>query len=106
MYTEEFDTPGGEPFSVIIGDYEISHRPSRSHPTDDVEALGAIAQVAAAAFAPFIAGAPIAVRPGRLRGTRARPRFATKLRPARISEVAESPRVEDARFVGLTMPRS
>lgn len=57
VYEEEFGRPGGEPFSVLLGDYEIRHRPSREHPIDDVSVLTAISQVAAAAFAPFIAGA-------------------------------------------------
>jgi type VI secretion system protein ImpD len=51
VYNEEFDTPGGEPFGVLIGDYEFSHHP------EDVEILQVVSQVAAAAFAPFIAGA-------------------------------------------------
>ena len=27
IYSEEYGTPGGEPYGVIIGDYEISHKP-------------------------------------------------------------------------------
>ncbi|MDI9443455.1 MAG: type VI secretion system contractile sheath large subunit, partial [Planctomycetota bacterium] len=36
IYSEEFDTPGGEPFGVLIGDYEIHPRASAAHPIDDV----------------------------------------------------------------------
>jgi type VI secretion system protein ImpD len=106
VYTEEFDTPGGEPFSVLIGDYEISHRVSRSSPTDDVEALRAIAQVAAAAFAPFIAGAHPSLFglddfAGLERDLDLKRSFQQlgylKWRGLRASE--------DARFVALTMPR-
>ncbi len=106
VYTEEFDTPGGEPFSVLIGDYEISHRVSRGHPTDDVEALGAIAQVAAAAFAPFIAGTHPSLFglddfAGLERDLDLKRSFDQlgylKWRRLRASE--------DARFVALTMPR-
>jgi len=106
VYTEEFDMPGGEPFSVLIGDYEISHRVSRSHPTDDVEALAAIAQTAAAAFAPFIAGAHPSLFgldhfAGLERNLDLRRSFDQlgylKWRRLRASE--------DARFVALTMPR-
>ena len=57
VYSDEFDTPGGEPFSALVGDYEIHLRPDREHPTDDIEALASISQVAAAAFAPFVLGA-------------------------------------------------
>ena len=57
VYSEEYGTPGGEPYGVLIGDYEISHRVSKKHPHDDLTTLEGISQVAAAAFAPFIAGA-------------------------------------------------
>ncbi len=57
VYSEEYGTPGGEPYGVLIGDYEISHRISKRHPHDDIATLEGISQVAAAAFAPFIAGA-------------------------------------------------
>jgi type VI secretion system protein ImpD len=106
VYTEEFDTPGGEPFSVLIGDYEISHRISRSRPTDDVEALGAIAQVAAAAFSPFIAGAHPSLFglddfAGLERDLDLKRSFDQlgylKWRALRASE--------DSRFIALTMPR-
>ncbi len=56
VYSDEFGTPGGEPFGLLLGDYEIRPRPSAEHPVDDVAALTAISQVAAAAFAPFVAG--------------------------------------------------
>ncbi len=57
VYSEEYGTPGGEPYGVLIGDYEISHKPSKNHKHDDIATLEGIAQVAAAAFAPFIAAA-------------------------------------------------
>lgn len=57
IYSEEFGTPGGEPYGVLIGDYEISHKVSKKHPHDDIATLEGMSQVAAAAFAPFIAGA-------------------------------------------------
>jgi len=57
IYSEEYGTPGGEPYGVIIGDYEISHKVSKKHPLDDIATLDGIAQIAAASFAPFIASA-------------------------------------------------
>lgn len=57
IYSEEYGTPGGEPYGVLIGDYEISHKPSQNHKHDDITTLEGLAQVAAAAFSPFIAGA-------------------------------------------------
>lgn len=54
IYNEEYGTPGGEPFGVIIGDYEISHKRSARHPHDDISTLSGMSQIAAASFAPFI----------------------------------------------------
>jgi len=51
IYSEEYGTPGGEPYGVLIGDYEISHQ------HDDIATLEGMAQIAAAAFSPFITGA-------------------------------------------------
>ena len=55
IYSEEYGSPGGEPYGVIIGDYEISHKVSAAHPQDDIATLEALAQIAAASFSPFIA---------------------------------------------------
>ena len=57
IYSKEYGTPGGEPYGVIIGDYEISHRISKNNPHDDIATLEGIAQIAAASLAPFIASA-------------------------------------------------
>src|SRR3954467_4280704 len=57
VYEDEFGMPGGEPYGLLIGDYEVRHLKSRSHPTDDIAALAGMSQVATAAFAPFIVGA-------------------------------------------------
>src|SRR3546814_18145654 len=51
MYEEEYGQLGGEPYGCLIGDYYFDHSPP------DVEMLAGIAQVAAAAHAPFIAAA-------------------------------------------------
>lgn len=57
IYNEEYGTPGGEPYGVIIGDYEIRHKPSHTHPYDDISTLEGLALICAAAFSPFITGA-------------------------------------------------
>jgi type VI secretion system protein ImpD len=106
VYGDEFGHPGGEPFGVLLGDYEIHHRPQPDHPVDDLAALQAIAGVAAAAFAPFITG----VHPSTLDLTS----FVALERPLNLPRTFEQleylkwralRQVEDARFVGLTMPR-
>lgn len=54
VYEDEFGTPGGEPFGMLIGDYRMHHQVSAEHAIDDFEVLQSIAQTAAAAFAPFV----------------------------------------------------
>src|SRR5271157_469776 len=49
LYENEFGMPGGEPYGALIGDYNFDHTPP------DVEILGGMAQIAAAAHAPFLA---------------------------------------------------
>lgn len=48
VYTQEYDTPGGEPISAIIANYEFD----RTAP--DVELLAEVSKVASAAHCPFI----------------------------------------------------
>ena len=57
IYSEEYGSPGGEPYGALIGDYEISHKVTKNSPTDDVSTLAGLAQIAAASFSPFIAAA-------------------------------------------------
>jgi type VI secretion system protein ImpD len=51
IHTEEFDSPGGEPFSIIIADYDFSVK------ENDVNILQHISAIAATSFCPIIAGA-------------------------------------------------
>src|SRR5437762_4905989 len=51
LYENEFGSPGGEPYGALIGDYEFTNHP------DDIELLGKMSNVAAAAFCPFISAA-------------------------------------------------
>jgi type VI secretion system ImpC/EvpB family protein len=106
VYNEEFGTPGGEPYSLLLGDYEVYPRPGPDHPTDDMTTLGGIASVAAAAFAPFIVGA----HPAMLDLTS----FTELELPLDFTRTFEQIEFlkwkslrdrEDARFVGMTLPR-
>src|SRR5688500_15302727 len=51
LYEQEYGQLGGEPYGALIGDYHFDHTPG------DVELLGQMAQIAAAAHAPFLAAA-------------------------------------------------
>jgi type VI secretion system protein ImpD len=57
LYTAEFSTPGGEPFGLVIGDYQITHRPRKGYPAGDLQVLRTVSHVCAAAFSPFITSA-------------------------------------------------
>jgi type VI secretion system protein ImpD len=107
VYEEEFGMPGGQPFGVLLGDYELRHVPAPESPTDDLRALMKMSSVAAAAFAPFIAGA----HPSLLELER----FAELEQPRDLARGFKSSnyvlwrtlrQTEDARFVGLTLPRT
>ena len=57
VHSNEYDTSGGEPFGVIIGDYQVSHKPQKGLKTNDIDTLKDISRVAAASFSPFITSA-------------------------------------------------
>lgn len=106
VYSEEFGTPGGLPFGLMVCDYAVSHKLGPQHPTDDVSALQALAAVAAASFCPFVLGADPALfgvdRFGAL-GTGADPGSVfTSPEHARWQRLRS---MEDTRFLGVTMPR-
>ena len=100
VYEEEYGQFGGEPFGLMVGDYYFDHSPQ------DVQLLGDIAQVAAAAHAPFITAAAPTVMQMDTWSELANPRDLTKifLTPeyAAWRSLRES---EDSRYLGLTMPR-
>lgn len=106
IYDQEFGTPGGEPYGALIGDYELHPRPSSTHPHDDVGILQSISQVAAAAFCPFITG----VSPAMF-GLDSFSTLEQRLNHAKTLEQTEYLKwrafrdTEDARFVGLALPR-
>ncbi|HEY7774770.1 MAG TPA: type VI secretion system contractile sheath large subunit, partial [Marinagarivorans sp.] len=57
IYNQEFGMAGGEPYSILVGDYAVAHKPTKSTPHDDVYTLQIMSHIAAAAFAPFICSA-------------------------------------------------
>jgi type VI secretion system protein ImpC len=100
VYEEEYGQFGGEPFGVLVGDYYFDHSPQ------DVQLLGDIAQVAASAHAPFLAAAAPTVMQMDSWNELANPRDLTKIfqtpEYAAWRSLRES---EDARYIGLCMPR-
>lgn len=100
IYEEEYGQFGGQPFGCLVGDYYFDQSPP------DVELLGEMAKVAAAAHAPFISGgSPSLMQMGSWQEL-ANPRDLSKifLTPeyAAWRSLRES---DDAKYIGLAMPR-
>lgn len=57
LYQNEFDSAGGEPFGIVIGDYEISNGCSAGTIYNDIDTIKEVSRTAAAAFSPFICSA-------------------------------------------------
>lgn len=100
VYSDEYSMFGGEPFGAIVGAYEFSHKPK------DVGLLRNLSGIAASAHAPFIAAA--APQLFRMESWQELPN------PQDLEQIVSSPdyaswqslrESEDARYIGLTMPR-
>ena len=106
IYNQEFGMPGGEPYGVLIGDYEVWHRRGQGHPTDDVAALKAMSQIAAAAFAPFVTGcSPVMLGIDRFRDMGVPIDFSDQFNQPDYVRWRSFQETEDSRFVGLALPR-
>jgi type VI secretion system protein ImpC len=100
VYEEEFGTFGGAPFGALIGDYDVTRQP------EDLYFAEQMSHVAAAAHAPFISAAS-----PELFGLE---NFTDLGKPRDLSKVFDTVEYgkwksfresEDARYVGLTLPR-
>jgi type VI secretion system protein ImpC len=100
LYEEEYGTLGGEPFGCLVGDYYFDHSPM------DVELLGEMSKVAAAAHAPFLSAASPTLFGMESWQDLANPRDLTKIfsvpEYAGWRSLRES---EDSRYLGMCMPR-
>src|SRR5690606_26639435 len=100
VYEEEYGQFGGEPFGCLVGDYYFDHTPP------DVELLGEMAKVCAAAHTPFISASSPALMQMESWQELANPRDLTKIfttpEYAAWRSLRES---DDARYIGLAMPR-
>lgn len=100
VYEAEYGQLGGEPYGCLVGDYYFDHT------APDVALLNDMAQVAAAAHTPFIAGAAPSVMQFQSWQELANPRDLTKIftspEYAPWRSLRES---DDSRYIGLAMPR-
>lgn len=100
LYEEEYGSPGGEPYGCLIGDYHFDHS------APDVEILSGMAQIAAAAHAPFIAGADPGVMNMDSWQELANPRDLTKIfGTAEYASWRSLRESDDSKYLGLAMPR-
>ena len=100
LYEEEYGMPGGSPYGVLIGDYHFDHS------APDVEILNGMGQIAAAAHAPFIAGAAPTLMNMESWQELSNPRDLTKIFQTPEYAPWRSLRAADnSRYIGLAMPR-
>lgn len=106
IYEEEFGTPGGVPYALLIGLHEVRHRPAAGYPTDDITALRHLSAVAAAAFTPIILNASpglfAADSHADLDLRRSLEPLFRQLEYNRLHALQQHP---DTRFLGLVAPR-
>src|SRR3954468_24763942 len=100
VYEYEFGQLGGEPFGCLIGDYYFSHLPT------DVQLLRDLSKIAGAAHAPFFSAAD-----STLMGMDS---WTELMNPRDLGKLFDTPEYaawrsmrdsDDARYVGLCMPR-
>ncbi|ARU58820.1 type VI secretion system protein [Oleiphilus messinensis] len=107
VYSEEFDTPGGEPYGVIVADYDVAHKPFPGHRFDDIPTLERLAEIASASFSPILLNAApelfglerdfdYIVQPFTLHSVFKESEY------IRWNRLRDHP---DARFMGITLPR-
>jgi type VI secretion system protein ImpC len=100
VYESEYGQLGGEPYGCLVGDYYFDHS------APDVELLSGIAQVAAAAHAPFIAAAAPAMMQMDSWQELSNPRDLTKIFQTPEYAAWRSLRdSDDSKYIGLAMPR-
>lgn len=105
IYEDEFGTPGGEPFGLIIADYYVQHRPGRSG-VDDVAVLRGLAGVGAASFCPILlAAAPALFGLDSFRELHPTLDLGRLFQQREYARWRAVQREEDTRFLGILLPQ-
>ncbi|PNY33917.1 type VI secretion system contractile sheath large subunit [Rhodopirellula baltica] len=106
IYEDEFGSPGGEPFSVLVGDYDIYPKVSAERTTDDLFVLRSLAGVAASSFCPVLLAASPALLDlesfSDLQVTRDHAGRLSRPDYLKWNAIRDD---EDSRFVGMVLPR-
>ncbi|BAU58573.1 uncharacterized protein ImpC [Halorhodospira halochloris] len=100
VYVQEYDTPGGEPVAAMISNYEIDCSAA------DITLISEISRIAAAAHCPFIAAAGTSFfGKDSIDEVIKIPDVGSYLDKAEYGRWRGFRETEDARYVGLTLPR-
>lgn len=100
VYEEEYGTSGGEPFSLLIGDYDFDRHPA------EISMLEKLSNVAAASHAPFVAGtSPKMFGIKELTELPAVRDLSARFKADTYSYWKSFRESEDSRYAGLVMPR-
>ncbi|HET6568061.1 MAG TPA: type VI secretion system contractile sheath large subunit [Rhodothermales bacterium] len=100
VYTNAYDQPGADPYSVMIGNYEFTSSPQ------DVALLSQVSKVAASAHCPFISSAgPQFFGKQSFDDWKKVPDLSAYMGTAEYMKWNSFRDSEDSRYVGLTMPR-
>ena len=99
-YTQEYDTPGGEPIAAAISNYEFDRNPQ------DIALLRNISKVAAAAHMPFVGSVgPAFFGKETMEEVAAIKDIANYFDRAEYIKWKSFRDSDDSRYIGLTMPR-
>jgi type VI secretion system protein ImpC len=99
LYEEEYGQLGGEPYGMLVGDYEISRHP------EDINFVKQMSNVAAAAHAPFISAASADMFNLKSFTELPNPRDLSKIfQGAEFAGWRSFRESEDSRYVALTLP--
>ncbi len=100
VYTDEYDTPGGEPYSTMISNFEFDSGP------EDVGLLQEISKVAASCHCPFLGAAtPKFFRKDSVHDLPKIEDLHNYMERTEFLRWNAFRETEDSRYVGLTLPR-
>lgn len=105
VYSEEYDNPGGEPYSILLGCYRMRLKPRPEVGISDIEILQLMSGVAAAAFAPFLTSLePSFFGINRYREMSPLMNVSEMMRQSEYKGWNSLRESEDARFLGVVLP--
>ncbi|MSP52709.1 MAG: type VI secretion system contractile sheath large subunit [Gammaproteobacteria bacterium] len=100
IYDSEFGMAGGEPYGLLIGDYQFTNS------NEDMELIRKVSNVAAAAFCPFVTAADSSLLGLNSWNELSNPRDLEKVHTSQeFAKWRGFRETEDSRFVTMAMPR-